>query len=102
MVVADREVHHRANRDCLGAVGAFDHHRAADDRARIEDADLANRQDRRAVERAEDARVGDRKRATREVVDRQLLRATTNRKVGHSLGQAEQVECLRVLDGGHH
>ena len=64
VVVGERQIHHRADRDLI-----LDNDRAFDDIVHPKDTALRRIEDRRRKERAVSASVGDRKRATREVVD---------------------------------
>src|SRR6478609_8583820 len=59
VVVGQREVHHRADRDGLAAVGVGDDDGPLDDRAGAEDGDLRLVDDRGVEERAAAAGVGD-------------------------------------------
>ena len=101
VVVGEREVHQRPDRDHVLAELVLDDPGALDERVGAEDPDLRLADDRRAVEGAEAARVRDRERAALDVVGEQLLRAGAGRDVGDRAGRPEQVEVLRVLDHRH-
>ena len=98
VVVRQRDVHHRPDRDHVLAELVLDDPRPLDERVGAEDRRLRLADDRRAVERAEPARIRDRERAALHVVRQQLLRARALGEVGDRARDAEQVEVLRVLD----
>ena len=74
VIDAQREVHHRADRDHV-----VDHDRPLDDRLGREDRRLRLNQDRRRDERAKCARIVQRKGAARQIVRRRFRRSAPSR-----------------------
>ena len=97
MVVREREVHDRPDRDHVLAELVLDDPRPLHDGVGAEDRGLRLADDRRAVERAVAAGVRDRERAALDVVGQQLLVARALREVGDAARDPEQVEALGVL-----
>ena len=96
MVVAERQIRHRPNRDRI----------VDDDRALLDRADAENRHlrlvdDRHAELRAELAGVGDGERAAVHFFRLELLRARPLGDVGDRAAQPEQVLLVGVLDDRH-
>src|SRR6266542_5606005 len=85
VVVAQREVDHRAWHDQLAQVRVFDDYRALDYGAGAEDADLRLVDDRRVEQRASAAGVGQRERAAGQLIRTDLVRPGTLRHVGDPL-----------------
>src|SRR6266498_4104786 len=101
VVVGEREVHDRANRDRVLAQLVLHDPRALDDRVRAENRRLRLADDRRPVEGSVTARVRDREGSALDVVRQELLLPRPLGDVGDRLRQSQQVERLRVLHHGH-
>src|SRR3954452_21592703 len=92
VVVRQRDVHDRLDRDRVVAALVLDHPRALDEGIGAEDRRLGLTDDRRAVERAVAAGIRDRERPALYVVGQQLLVTCALSDVGDALGETEQVE----------
>ena len=95
VVVAEREVPHRSDRDRV-----VDHDGALLDVADAENGHLRLVDDRHPEERPEDAGVRDRERAAADFVRLELLRARARREIRDRAAQAEQVLLVGILDDG--
>src|SRR5258708_38552207 len=82
VIVCQRQVHDRANRDHFAQVRIIDHDGPLIHRARSEDADLRLDYDRRVGKSAPATRVRERERATAEVVGADLATSGALRQVG--------------------
>jgi len=98
MVVCERDVHDRLDRDRVVAVVVGHDPRPLHERVRPENGRLRLIDHRRAVECAVPARVRDGERAALHVVRQELLVARPCSDVGDRARQPEQVEPLRVAD----
>ena len=96
MVVAERQVRHRPDRDRV-----VDDDRPLLDRADAENRDLRLVDDRHPELRAELPGVGDGERAAVHFFGLELLRARAIGDVGDRAAQAEQVLLVGVLDDRH-
>src|SRR6266496_1379990 len=100
MVVCERDVHQRPDRDHVVAELVLDHPWPLDERVGAEDAGLRLADDRRAVEGAVAAGIRDRERAALHVVRQQLLVARPLRDVRDRTRHPEQVQPFGVLHDG--
>jgi hypothetical protein len=98
VVVGEREVHHRPDRDRLPHLGVGDDDRALHDGTRAQDGDLRLVDDRRVEQRAAAAGVRQGERATGEFVRADLARARAVGEIGDLAGQSGEVEIARVVD----
>src|SRR5581483_6599431 len=98
VVVRQRDVHDRADRDHVPAELVLYHPWPLHERVGAEDRRLRLADHRRAVEGAVAARVRDRERAALDVLRQQLLVARARSDVRDAFGEAQQVQRLRVLD----
>jgi len=101
VVVRERQVHDRTDRDHVGAAVVLDHPRPLDDRVCPQDRRLGLADHRRAVEGAVPAWIRDRERPALDVVGEQLLLARATRDVGHASCDSEQVQPFRMLEHRH-
>ena len=96
MVVAERQVTHRPDRDRI-----VDDHRTLFDIADAEDRDLRLVDDRHSEQGTEHARVGNRECAAGHLFGFQLFRAGARRKIGDGAAEAEEIPFAGVLDHRH-
>src|SRR5271166_6269858 len=101
MVIADAEVHHRANGDRVVAVFVGNHHRLLLDAAHAHDGNLRLVDDRHAELGAKDARVGDSEGSTLHLVWLQLLGAGALAEIADSALQADKAPLFGILHHGH-
>src|ERR671910_845139 len=101
VVVRQREVRHRADRDAVGTRLVGDDDGPLDDRARAEDADLWLVDDRRVEQGPAAAGVGQRERPAGELVWHDLVVACAVGQVGDLSGQTGDAEVACVADDRH-
>ena len=99
VVVGQREVDHRPDRDRVVAVRVGDHDRPLHDQADTQDADLRRRDDRRVEQRALAAEVGQRERGAEQLVRRDLVRPRAVGEVRDLVREAGDAQVTRVVDG---
>src|SRR5574337_154218 len=98
VVVRERQVHDRADRDHVVPELVLNDPRALDERVRAEDRRLRLVDDRRPVEGPEAARVRDRERSALDVVRQELLRARPLGEVLDRPRDPREVQVLRIPD----
>ena len=96
MVVREREVHDRPDRDHVLAEFVLNDPRTLHDRVGAEDRGLWLADDRRPVERAVAARIRDRERPAGDVVRCELLLACAFRDVGDRARDAKQIQPFAI------
>src|SRR5699024_3177544 len=88
-------------RDVFETIGVLNHHGAANDRTDPHDAHLGLEEDRGVEQRTPRTGVGDRERATGQLVGRGLVITGAGCKVGDLPRQTGDVEVARVLEYRH-